>query len=597
MDNVVRGMLSTRGGRLQRLASAEFCLPAPAHRSSLVDALLSMVCWGSVSCPTARWLAKCALQDGASHPELSKLAGIGTEGTYPGNTRRDLLRQFMKRTTVPKCLLVRVPTLDKHNREEPTLQAVLQLPELLQALWENHKTLLMDQYLGQNPRGFWEACDSGDPRFQRMHAITDLPGWEDRTWPFILHGDGGVYAKKTQSSILTVSCKSMLSLRFKSNILPGFALPKHVRTAAAADGLWRSYIHGLNAAFIGVHPPQDAFGDCWPHGSPQATLAGTPICGGEIRIVIWVVTGDLEFFSNECRMAHFNSLEPCWLCPISRRPGTPFPITDLSLRAAWKQQLSDSFETDWAGGHAIASIHGITRFHFPGDFMHTADGGVSSLLVGSALSELLFDGPFAGTTEERLRALWDEILAAYAVSRSANRISMLTLSMFWHGAGKWAAFTGKCAETRTMVYIVRDICRAFHDGSDRDRHRLVCFDRLCSIYDACFRHNLHIPAPDAECILEDYDIFLVHYHWLCANGANKGMLVYNIVPKVHMLWHICFLSRYTNPTACWAYEFEDYVGTVIDAAKGCMSGTPLAMVGTKVLQNFLLELNIRLHRG
>ena len=55
-------------------------------------------------------------------------------------------------------------------------------------------------------------------------------------------------------------------------------------------------------------------------------------------------------------------------------------------------------------------------------------------------------------------------------------------------------------------------------------------------------------------------------------------------------------SRSLNPKVPWCYEFEDFVGTIIRAARGCMSGTPLHLVGHKVLANYLLVLQMRLNR-
>ena len=94
-------------------------------------------------------------------------------------------------------------------------------------------------------------------------------------------------------------------------------------------------------------------------------------------------------------------------------------------------------------------------------------------------------------------------------------------------------------------------------------------------------------------MVRDYDAFLAHYDWLCRRALSAGFLFYNIVGKLHMLWHIVWHARYLNPVSHWEYEFEDFVGCMITSAQACMRGTPLHMVGTKVLQNYLLVLSLR----
>ena len=227
MDDIALAHCLAHGGRKQRLRAAILSIDGPADHSSMVHALLSYVGWGIISSVTASYLARCALDDGARHPELSALAHIGTSGAHIQNSRRDLLRHFCKFTTVPKPLVGNFTTLSKRHREEITQQSILSLPEVLEGLYVNHRDQLFNEFLGANPRQFWEALDPDDPKLATIAEVTATPGWQDITWPFVLHGDGGVYTRKTESSILVVSSKSLLSKDFECNIIPGF-VPKYV---------------------------------------------------------------------------------------------------------------------------------------------------------------------------------------------------------------------------------------------------------------------------------------------------------------------------------------------------------------------------------
>ena len=398
---------------------------------------------------------------------------------------------------------------------------------------------------------------------------------------------------------MVVSAKSLLAPTFDCNLIPGFFIPKDIygHGAAGAEELWRVFVHGLNSAFDGRHYSKDVNDNPWPHGSPQYNLQGLPLCGGRVRIVIWVVTGDLEFLGNELRMPHFNSQAPCWLCPVHRMIGSLYPITDCRKDAPWKYQLFPDDDTSpFTQGHPVGDIKGITRFHIPGDLMHSGDLGICAYLVGSVMTELVFAGPWHGSLAERLNSLWSEIRVVYAVRDSKNRLSNLTLTMFYHGDERAAVFTGKAAECRSLLYVIRDICMTIPTHTTVDQSRLRCLQLFCEIYDCCFQHGLHIPHEDAVHMLHNYDEFLLHYNLLCKDALARGFLCYSIVTKLHMMWHIVFHARWLNPRFIWAYEFEDFVGAIINTAKACMAGTPLRLVGPKVMQNFLLVLNLRLNR-
>eukprot|EP00959_Pyramimonas_sp_CCMP1952_P354226 7421122-Pyramimonas_sp.AAC.1 len=87
-------------------------------------------------------------------------------------------------------------------------------------------------------------------------------------------------------------------------MMPMFALPKHIRSYGdgdTSDEMWAALVHQLNACYDGRHPTTKHDGTPWDKDSLQAELPGKRICGGRSRIVIWSITGDLEFYSNELR--------------------------------------------------------------------------------------------------------------------------------------------------------------------------------------------------------------------------------------------------------------------------------------------------------
>ena len=219
-DALIASILAERGGRCQRM---QFDRPSSSgeamvdSKCEFVDALLFMYGWGTLSMPNVNWLARTAILAGAAHPELSLLAELGGGGLYPGNMRRGLLRAFCKECKVPRPLEIEVMAENKWQEVETSKQSIISLPEVLQSLWGQSRSRF-DQMMGAKPRLFWEQLHRDDPRLSAMADLTSVPNWMDITYPCVLHGDAGAYAKKTQSSVLVVSLKSILADSFDDNI-------------------------------------------------------------------------------------------------------------------------------------------------------------------------------------------------------------------------------------------------------------------------------------------------------------------------------------------------------------------------------------------
>ena len=151
---------------------------------------------------------------------------------------------------------------------------------------------------------------------------------------------------------------------------------------------------------------------------------------------------------------------------------------------------------------------------------------------------------------------------------------------------------GKAGDCLSLLYVLHNICIEFDDGSRRDAHRLAAFESICMIFTTCSEHVFFIPRPKAEEMLQSCETFQLHYNWLTRNAEANLCLRYNPVCKLHHLWQICLHTKYLNPKMGWCFQFEDFVGTMIRMAKGCMHGTPLSLVGRKCLENYLLRIQI-----
>ena len=92
-------------------------------------------------------------------------------------------------------------------------------------------------------------------------------------------------------------------------------------------------------------------------------------------------------------------------------------------------------------------------------------------------------------------------------------------------------------------------------------------------------------------------LFYVHYAWLLHNSIDNNVRNYPVVTKLHMMYHVVDLAKFMNPRFCWAYEWEHFMNTIVTAAKACLVGSPMTLIGNKVVQNVYVVLDLELKRA
>ena len=347
-------------------------------------------------------------------------------------------------------------------------------------------------------------------------------------------------------------------------------------------------------AFAWAAPKKDAFGEAWPVGSDQEKMKGALICEGR-RFVCWGLTADLEYLANDIGLPHFNSLEPCWFDAASRREDTIYPITDMRQNSAWKATLIsfeegiDSPFTD----HPIQHLVGFTRFHICGDLMHTGCLGVVQTMIGSVLWELTFDGPFVGSQDRRVEQIWALIQKHYALLNTPTRLGNLSIAHFT-SKDAWNSLRAKAAQSQHLLFCLPYVLREVHDGSPHHEHRLRAVIALVRIYKAFKDNPIVLPGDVADGAMENLQSLYDHWRWLTRRSMERGELNWAIKQKLHTLYHIVDHAKYLNPRCTWCYEYEDHMNSVVLAAKACMAGSPMHIVGSKVIQNALLVIALSL---
>ena len=303
----------------------------------------------------------------------------------------------------------------------------------------------------------------------------------------------------------------------------------------------------------------------------------------------------MDFLSNDLEFPHFNSIEPCMFCPISRSLESTCPITDMSINAEWKGRLMPI-----AMGcvipptaHPIMSLVGVNRYHASGDLMHSGHLGQDSFVVGGVLHELLFDGPFPGSKAQRLEQIWEKIQFWYDRLASSTRLTTLKETMFVN-KDDFSVLSCKAAETNQLLIVMVELCKEVDSGSARDKHRIIALESLAAVYKIFKDAGMFLTHDEHTQAVEAYDTHMLHYNWLLKRALRMGARNYPITIKTHAMWHIVDFSKWLNPRWVWCYEFEDWAGAMTTCAKACVAGSPMELIGVKVLQNYLLVLQLSL---
>ena len=177
-------------------------------------------------------------------------------------------------------------------------------------------------------------------------------------------------------------------------------------------------IWSFEALFAGTHPSTDSSGADFPVGSPERARAGQALAGG-FRGVLWVLRGDLDFFSNSLGLEHFHSNTPCFLCRANQ---SDVPWTDPRPNAAWRSTTwgKDDWRAAHPNPHPVFSIPGVSIFNVAADLMHSKHLGTDQHFYGS-VCKLLTHEVMAGSRTDNEAQLWAELEQQYQDLKVVNR--------------------------------------------------------------------------------------------------------------------------------------------------------------------------------
>eukprot|EP00959_Pyramimonas_sp_CCMP1952_P459246 9477932-Pyramimonas_sp.AAC.1 len=192
------------------------------------------------------------------------------------------------------------------------------------------------------------------------------------------------------------------------------------------------------------------FEGVWPAGSPKA---GQLLAGG-YRACLWLLKGDLKYWSEDLDLPSHSSDIPCALCPAN---ASTLPWWDLFRGAGWTNRIHSvaDFEARFPTRHPIFTL--VTHYALSVDIMHVKHMGVDQYFVGSVMYVLIFL-VMPGRPEKNMEIIRREIMHEYNIGSYGTRYSDIRISMFKKAKDKAPIrMRGKAQEVKCFVPVLRKI--------------------------------------------------------------------------------------------------------------------------------------------
>ena len=438
------------------------------------------------------------------------------------------------------------------------------LPHVVFAtMFEHYPQYFQETFVGATGRisKFWNdmVCH---PNYASCIGST---GWQSRTVPLALHGDGTLVSGvgKSWSRLLDIfSWRSLLAagstLDYTILIFAAFS---QLLTKSSMTAVWTIIAWSLSVLADGVWPLRSAFGNEWPVGSVDFERAGKALAGG-FRAVLFVIMGDHDYYSVCLGLQHHASGRPCSWCPANNVSGDPMNWAEF--RPDVRQWSSELWTPgDWLEAHPARHVlFLLTRasiLHVYPDWMHSKHMGTDAYLYASVLWLLVYR-MLAGTPDENLTTVWNEMLSFYKTRGISGHYTNMYIGMFTRRAtpnSQYPKMRGRAAEIKLLGLALLFCWLQHYDASSVVDGQIRLLLRASVSMETALAdykdHNVLPPEVYSE-FMKTCNDFCILYTALHQHFLSAGTLLFNVTPKLHFVWHAAWFSQYLHPRASWCYS-------------------------------------------
>ena len=199
-----------------------------------------------------------------------------------------------------------------------------------------------------------------------------------------------------------------------------------------------------------------------------------------------------------------------------------------------------------------------------------------------------------GSGPDRLKMLNKKIVEIYEKQgvEAARGLRHLNLTDLADTGQKYPCLQHcKAAKIRWFTPVALELAKEFN--SDRaGEHREAVVRGLHKVYTLLGMDWKEWDAKVHSEFKKAIEDFMAHYSWLANDALQKGLHLWSIVQKSHLLLHLAGQSEFMHPALSWTYGSESFMGWVVQIGSSCTSGTPAAQIPLKVLQKFRLVFHL-----
>ena len=309
--------------------------------------------------------------------------------------------------------------------------------------------------------------------------------------------------------------------------------------------------------------------------------------------VIWSIKGDLDWFFKGLGLKSYNRKDPCEFCGCSRKlPKNMWP-TNFSAGALWTTNMFTPAQ--WLAmqdsPHALFQVFEfLSQHNLEADELHILHLGVSQYYLGSILYLLTYDC-LAGSAIKNVNIVWEMILKEYEIQPGTTEYTKLCISSFVNPQAHDKHFPrlkGRGCEVKSLLFPLQSIWEKLKKTGRfyaKVSESFEAMTRVQNIIDE-YKDDLFMPEETALELLEETNRFCQTYCWLANASARRHLMLFDVAPKLHWLWHMGFRARFLSVRRSATFIDEDFVKHMKKVWAQSVSGKPMYKVPADVLEKY-----------
>jgi hypothetical protein len=491
---------------------------------------------------------------------------------------RDILRKLLKGCQLPDIFWWKIPGWDLVN----DCQTLVDFPFLLPHEYIHH--IVSNRglaYFIEDPELY------GNVAARKLDACNKLGLQCDSTIAIGLHGDGVPYTKRDSLEMFSwnfLSCPTANRIPF-TGISKRFLCKCGCKGRHTFNAILLVFAWSLKMLIAGVISSFLPDGQPWQEDRYRVLVPGTKLF---CRALLLQCRGDWPFLRTLFAFPAWNSESICWLCRANKSDKSYKDCTSNAIWRTGRYSAGEFFHCLRLQGLQVSSLLSIPGFNISCivlDWLHVVDLGIAADALGCLFWDLVDRCLLPGSNkQERVKSLWKQLHAWYAIHKPVCRLSYLTKEMIRAGSKK-PKLKCKGAECRYLIPF-GVFLSAQHQDVDSHQQTVAALFRQLHHLQELVAGSLPYDSKDASATCRQ---FCVLYTALEAEALlNSQDFLWSFKPKGHLLQELVEYQSWEHgcPNLYWTYRDESWCGHWARHSKRRGGANSVSITAQRLLQRF-----------